>query len=318
MFRILALSGGGFKGLFSARVLAAVENQTGRQIASSFEMIAGTSIGAIVALAAAAGVPMSKLVEKLRELGPSVFPEKRWPMSVLSGVFAPMYSTEKLRTFLDELFEDRTIGDLQAAVVVPSVNITTGRPKIFKTPHHQNFFRDKSVLISEVALASAAAPIFFPLATVGNEVFADGGLYATSPDLIAAHEAEIWLEVDRSDIHILSVGTLSTRFSLPSSAGTAFGVLKWFKKKRLLEVIFSSQQLLVEQMMEQRFQNRYFRIDTTPGHESSREMGLDVARARIHPMLLGLADDEAGKALNDPIVKQMLREPAAPLKMHNG
>jgi uncharacterized protein len=321
LFRILSLSGGGFKGLFSAGVLANIEKRIDRPIAGSFEMIAGTSVGAIVALAAAAGIPMATLVERLRQDGPLIFPNRKRSNGVLSrlrGFASPLYDAAKLQSLLSTLFEDRTIGDLKVPIVIPATNLTTGRPKVFKTPHHNNFFRDRQFRLVDVALASAAAPIYFQIATVGNELYADGGLFATSPDLIATHEAEVWLEQERESIHVLSVGTLSTKFSIPHSAGTQFGIFQWMKNSRLLEAMFSSQQLLVMYMMEQRFKGRYFRIDTAPGYEISSEMGLDAANGDIQTTMLGLADDEAGKAMNVAAVREMLAQPSVRIPMNHG
>lgn len=53
LFRILSLSGGGYRGLFTARILADLEERIGAPIATRFDLIAGTSIGGILALALA-------------------------------------------------------------------------------------------------------------------------------------------------------------------------------------------------------------------------------------------------------------------------
>ena len=61
---ILALSGGGYKGLFSARVLSCLEKEFGCSIAKKFDLIAGTSIGGIIAIALALEIPAVE-IEKL-------------------------------------------------------------------------------------------------------------------------------------------------------------------------------------------------------------------------------------------------------------
>ena len=62
-FNILALDGGGTRGIYSAQVLAKLEDRTGVPIRDCFNLIAGTSTGAIIAGAAATGIPLEKVVE---------------------------------------------------------------------------------------------------------------------------------------------------------------------------------------------------------------------------------------------------------------
>ena len=61
--------------------------------------------------------------------------------------------------------------------------------------------------IVDAALATSAAPTFFPVHRIKGELFADGGLYANAPDQLALHEAEYFLEVGLPDIAMLSIGT---------------------------------------------------------------------------------------------------------------
>lgn len=68
-----SLSGGGYRGLFTATVLAAAERVGGRKLASCFDMIAGTSIGGILAIGIACGVPATDLAALIREHGTSIF-----------------------------------------------------------------------------------------------------------------------------------------------------------------------------------------------------------------------------------------------------
>ena len=60
---ILALSGGGFKGLYTAKVLERLEEELKVPVAQKFDLIAGTSIGGIIALALAYEIPSSQIVD---------------------------------------------------------------------------------------------------------------------------------------------------------------------------------------------------------------------------------------------------------------
>ena len=76
-FNILALDGGGTRGIYSAQVLACIEQETGAPVREHFDLIAGTSTGSIIAGAAAVGIPMAGVVKLFEEESPRIF-QRRW------------------------------------------------------------------------------------------------------------------------------------------------------------------------------------------------------------------------------------------------
>jgi len=84
-FRILTLSGGGYRGLYAAKVLADLEEQTNQPIGRYFDLIAGTSIGGIVALAVAHEIPMKDVVDMFVEHGQNIFKKQRLNRPVIVG-----------------------------------------------------------------------------------------------------------------------------------------------------------------------------------------------------------------------------------------
>jgi patatin-like phospholipase/acyl hydrolase len=256
-FQALALTGGGYRGLFTARALEVMEAETKQPIARNFDLISGTSIGGIIALAAAFEVPMEKVVAVFGEHGASIFPPHDKPTSwfgkmrdVLSHLSKPRYSVEPLRHVITQLIpEDARLGDALHAVAIPAVNVTEGKPQIFKTRHVAEWNRDWKLKVVDVALATSAAPTFFRLAEVGNNLYADGGMFANAPDFVALHEAEHFLGVPRDALRLLSIGTTTQKYSVSHSAGRDFGILDWMSEQRLFNVIISSQQQFVEQLV---------------------------------------------------------------------
>src|ERR1700692_2978457 len=63
-FQILALSGGGYRGLFTSSILAKLEQQAKRPIGDCFDLITGTSIGGVIAL----GLGLGKSAESIRKM----------------------------------------------------------------------------------------------------------------------------------------------------------------------------------------------------------------------------------------------------------
>jgi patatin-like phospholipase/acyl hydrolase len=312
-FQVLSLSGGGFLGLYGLTVLAELERETGRPIARSFDLIAGTSVGGIVALGLAAEVPAEQLKALFEARGTRIFSEREAPQSLLAkvrdlmrGLFAPKYAATALRQALDDTFADRTIADLRHRVIVPAVNLSKGRPQVFKTPHHPTFRRDLKLRVVDVAMATSAAPTYFPLAPIGDELFADGGLYANSPDLLALHEAEHFLKVPAEDVRMLSIGTTTAQFSFSHRAGLRLGLLKWAMGQRLVHVILSSQQLHVDYMMKHKLGERYLRIDELQSSEQQRDLALDIANSDAQRTIRAIAQGSVQRVLNDPMLSSIL------------
>jgi len=299
-FRILSLSGGGYKGLYTAQFLAGLEVESGDvPLHRLFDLIAGTSIGGILALAVSSGkTSMRKVVEAMSTHGTDIFGTKKAPTSQLGVVFdliahraTARYDVKPLRDLISKVVGDHTyVGDLKQKTIVPTVNVTKGSPQVFKTPHHESFQRDWKVPLVDVALATSAAPTFFPLHSIGNERFADGGVYANSPDEIAVHEALHFLGQQVGDIEILSVGTTTAKFNFSGKLASNMGLKDWLTDQRLMSVMIASQQMNTDFMMRHRFGARYIRVDALPSANQLPDMRLDNASTGVTDDLKGLAE----------------------------
>lgn len=206
-FRILSIDGGGIKGVFPAAFLASIEKTLGgASISSYFDLIAGTSTGGIIALALGLGLHADRVLEFYEHYGPAIFPRKSlwWPLGPAK------YDSEPLRRALEETFGSKRLGDSNRRLVIPSFNATTGRIHIFKTAHHPRLQMDFRVAVVEVALATSAAPVFFPPHRSSQEVvFIDGGIWANNPVGLAVTEAISMLGREGSELDILSIGCTS-------------------------------------------------------------------------------------------------------------
>ncbi len=77
-FQILSLDGGGIKGLFSAAVLASIEEDLGIRITDHFDLVTGTSTGGIIALGLGIGLRPREIVEFYVREGPRIFKKQDW------------------------------------------------------------------------------------------------------------------------------------------------------------------------------------------------------------------------------------------------
>lgn len=324
-FQILSLSGGGFLGLYTACILAELEAEARKPIADCFDLIAGTSVGGIIALGLAKRSSAQSIRDAFIEDGPRIFSTKPPAQSTLGRRIALLdnatsakYGSNILKETIEKIVgRNAKIGDLDHRVMIPTVNLTKGSPQLFKTDHHPTFVRDWRVPIVDVALATAAAPTFFPLHRIGGELFADGGLYANSPDDLALHEAEHFLDQPRSEISMLSVGTTTAKFSFSNSGETNLGWMGWMDGQRLPRVMISSQQLNAEAMMKHRLGDNYLRIDHQQSPEQERFLALDIASAGAISDLQALAESSVRDALGKTILPSFLGHTALPPTFYN-
>lgn len=319
-FQILSLSGGGFLGLYSISVLAAFEEQIDQPIHTRFDLIAGTSVGGIIALGLAAGVRAADIRDVFLAKGAAIFSGRRAPRGFISSslelarsILGPKYGDKTLREVIASLVgEERQLGNLERPVLIPAVNLTKGGPQVFKTPHHPTFKRDRLLKVVDVALATSAAPTFFPVAEIGSSLYADGGLFANSPDLMAVHEAEHFFQVPRERIRLLSIGTTTSAFSFSHSISRNLGLFGWAKNQRLIQAMIASQQQMTHFMLQHSLADRYVRIDTVQSMEQQKDLLLDTANKSAQKTLLGLADSSSRLAINNYMVENMLSYKAPP------
>ncbi len=324
-FQILSISGGGFLGLYSASLLADLERISQRSMAESFDLLAGTSVGGIIALGLAAGTPALKIKSAFEQNGKKLFSERPAPTSKIGSwidigrsALSSKYSNSALRETIESIVgKDTRIGDLRRAVLIPSINLSKGSPQIFKTPHHPNFRIDMNLRVSDVALATSAAPTFFPLAAVGDGLFADGGLYANSPDLLAVHEATHFFQIAESQVRMLSIGTTTAKFSFGHSQRDDYGILHWFTAQKLMNVIIASQQQSVDFMLRHRLADRYLRLDAVQSKEQERILGLDVATDEAQKTIRALANSTLQENINEQLLGEMLKNQAPDTKLYH-
>lgn len=316
-FQSLALTGGGYRGLFTARCLQSIEEHIQQPVGRVFDLVCGTSIGGIVALAVAFEIPMKTVVDVFIEEGENIFPPHAPPKSHPAKIWdffqhrhTPRYSTAPLRAAIAKLIpKDARIGDALHPLAIPAVNVTQGRPQVFKTRHKAEWNRDWKLKAIDVAVATAAAPTFFELAEIDDNLYADGGLFANAPDLVVIHEAEHFFGVPVESQRLLSVGTTTKSYSLSFNSGRQFGVMDWMEEQRLFAVTISSQQQFVDQLVAHRLGPRYFRLDAEPSQEQSPDLGLDVATPAAKKTLTALAAKTTTDVLGTGLQAFLTHEP---------
>jgi len=223
--KMLALDGGGIRGVLTLAMLKAIERQVGQRLCDYFDYIAGTSTGAIIAAGLATGMRVDELIQFYRATGTEMFQRTRFLDRLNS-----LYRDGPLQRQLQKVFGEKTDlkpGSLRTLLLVVTRNVTTDSPwPISSNP--QARYNDLAradcnlcIPLWKLVRASTAAPIYFPPEIIQVDpkddaktfVFVDGGVtpynnpafllyrFATEP----AYRLE-WPKGERN-LLLVSVGT---------------------------------------------------------------------------------------------------------------
>lgn len=241
-FQILSLDGGGIKGLFSAAVLAAIEEDLNVEITDHFDLITGTSTGGLIAIGLGLGLRPREIVEFYLREGSAIFPKYFGWKSIQHWMYRK-FSSAPLEMALRRCFKDKRFGDSKKRLVIPSYNIGADDVYIFRTAHHERLRRDYKVSAWKVAMATSAAPTFFPaVRIVDNTRLVDGGVWANNPAMVALVEAYGVLGVPLEQIAVLSIGTSDTVSQRKASLNNG-GILAWASGNTVVDVIMRGQSI---------------------------------------------------------------------------
>ncbi len=277
-FRILALDGGGIRGIFTASFLTTLEDLSGRRIADHFDLIVGTSTGGIIGLALAFGVPARRILDLYLEIGRRVFSRPRR----LGMLFRPKYHNAALVRVLREIFGERVINEVTTPVCIMSYELTNSYPRVWKDDHAEDSLDGGETPAWKIALATSSAPVYFPGARVATaDSHVDGGLFANNPVLIGLTEAAKYFHQPLHWIRILSVGAGDRAERIPYEKASRMGVWKW--KTAMYEHMLIAQARVAHEIARRLLApGQYERINVPLEHPYPFD-DYDAARTLIEP-----------------------------------
>ncbi len=177
--RLLAIDGGGVRGIIPASALAALERTAGRPAREIFDFMAGTSTGAVIVAALAAGIPAARIVTLYSERSGAVL--RRWPWSTLARILTgSMYDIGELhRRIREEMGAeagDWSLNDAPIDLLVTATRLSDGMPWYFVRDNPANSCRAGRYRLADSVTASGAAPTYFqPWRVDGIGLLVDGG-----------------------------------------------------------------------------------------------------------------------------------------------
>ncbi len=258
-FYVLALDGGGARGIYPAHILACLERRLSMPIGNCFDLIAGTSTGSIIAGAAAAGVGMQTVVDLFEENAREIFGRKRFGW----GMLRSKYARQPLERLVRECLPSLRLGDISTPLLITSADISTGGVLVFKSRYledqGENYVRDGKVLLGDAILASCAAPAFFDPIQLDEYLLADGGLWANNPSILAVTEAVSKFRMSLAQVHILSIGT--GKPSLLYERRRLWGIATGWGRLKFVSYFLNLQSQASTNMARLLLEDRYFRLD---------------------------------------------------------
>jgi len=204
--RILSLDGGGAKGFYTLGVLKEIEGMLGCPLYKRFDLVFGTSTGAIIAALIALGHTVDEIHDLYKQYVPTVMKAK-----------SPSDKSRALNDLATKVFGDKKFDAAKTGVGIVTTKWVIERPMIFKTSVEQahgrigTFSPGFGCTIADAVVASCSAYPFFERKMLttgqGDEVeLVDGGYCANNPTLYALADAIIAMKNEHANIRAVSVG----------------------------------------------------------------------------------------------------------------
>ncbi len=287
--RILAIDGGGIRGVIPARVLQEIEQRTGSRITDLFHMVAGTSTGGILAVGLSTpgpdGTPKFSardLLDLYRDEGGRIFSHSFWHgFGSLGGTVDEKYEADNLERILQDRLGDSLLSAALTDLLVTSYDIERRRPFFFKSWRARgedlgvnNSSRNREFKLRDIARATSAAPTYFEPALIESAVgtrytLVDGGVFANNPAECAMASARL-LYPNAGNYLLVSLGTGLTERPIAYEDAKDWGLFGWARP--LLNVIFDGVSDTVDYQLDQDLNRgrvqRYFRFQTDLGADA--------------------------------------------------
>ncbi|WP_353929448.1 patatin-like phospholipase family protein [Okeanomitos corallinicola TIOX110] len=300
--KILAIDGGGIRGIIPAMLLAEIEKRTQKPIFSLFDLISGTSSGGILALGltkpksisgdhlSLAEYSAEDLVHLFVEYGVEIFYEPLFEklLGPLEDIFfQPKYASTSREDILKQYFGKSLLENNLKEVFVTSYDIEQRIPIFFTNKQEKQQIESKKFRnlsggfsLLDAALATSATPTYFPPHRIvtshntnGFYTLVDGGVFANNPAHLAILEAQLSSKkagnrvLNTEDIVVVSLGTGSLTTVYPYNEVKNWGLLQWGRP--LLNIMFDGGSEVVSGELERLFEpsdntakSSYYRFQT--------------------------------------------------------
>lgn len=215
-YRILSIDGGGMKGIFTAYAIWKLEEEYDIKLIDHFDMIVGTSTGALISAGLLLGRSGKEIYEQYIEDN-KIFSMKNTFSKQAKSIFYAKYDSTFLENELISEFGNKKLTDLykesnKKDFAFFSSNFTKAKPIIYASPSLKSseMVRQDATIV-EALRTSTAAPFYFePFEDENHHLLLDGGLWANNPSLSAVILAATVYDFNMEQLEVLSFGQTFT------------------------------------------------------------------------------------------------------------
>ena len=302
MIRLLSIDGGGIRGIVPAIVLAELERATGKPVSETFDLVAGTSTGGILALALTMpgddrrpAWSAERMIALYEEEGPNIFKRSVWDrIHSGAGLLDQKYPPDGMREAFMTYFGEHRLSEALTGVLVTAYEIEQRTTFFFKSSKAREDPRE-DFLLRDAAQATSSAPTYFEPVKLEREgplpyaALVDGGVFANNPAMCAYAEA---LKGEGDDeVLLVSLGTGELTRPFLYEQAKDWGLIEWAKP--VIDMVFDGVSDATDHHLWQILgADNYFRFQTKLDHASDN---LDDAR----PENIHLLKQEAEELLRD-------------------
>lgn len=291
LYRVLSLDGGGVRGMVQAQILAEVERQMGKPISECFDMIVGTSTGAIVGMGLACpddnipGKPKytaDEIVDFYGKVSEEVFPQSR--MNMARQILRRKHDHKPLEKLLKGFFGNNTLKDACTGVMVSALETERAEPLFMRFKgqgKEQDGHHDENFYIRDVLRGATAAPTYFEPANIYSleeregkpprrahtddkrHSLVDGALFNNQPALTGLFEA-LMNRDSEDEILVFSVSSGGLKTPYNNKDVKKWGLSSWVDPRKdvpLLQMMIAGQAGTADYKMEKILGNRYIRME---------------------------------------------------------
>lgn len=276
---LLSIDSGGIRGIIPAVALIKLEKTTGKLTRDIFSFVAGTSTGAIMAAAIAAGVPATHILDLYIHKTSKLFTHYPWTI-IKRMLFGYMYPVEALHDLIAESIipaQKWALNDSPIDVLLTAKRISDGMPWYFVRDHPQNSGCTGRLGIVDCATASAAAPTYFQPWTITETsppptcehvgTLIDGAVGVTGNPVYQACVEAFYYTPDYTPEETITVSLGTGRFKHRKKPRWIEAWLEWI----LNELLESPGEQQTEITLRHFPQMIFYRIDT----EFKQDIGID-------------------------------------------
>lgn len=199
MFKILCLDGGGARGYFTSYMIKRIEEKYNIKAYEYFDLIVGTSTGAIIAGGLGLGLDTEEIFEIYEKESKNIFKKRAFPNN---GIIGSMFSNEYLLKLISKKYMNKDFFDLKTNLMITSTDVTRAVPVIIKS------WEQNDISLIDAVISSSSAPCYFDPFKLNDTYYSDGCIWANNPALIAFSDAISKDSFNKkiSEIKILSIG----------------------------------------------------------------------------------------------------------------